>query len=60
MAVHRNEAVVKLPLQKRADFESKDVAERAPVSLAAANGHETVTRLLLGKGADLEAKNIFG
>ena len=47
------EAVVKLPLGKSADVESKDIGYgRMPLSLAAERGHEAVVKLLLGKGAN--------
>src|SRR5277367_5143094 len=47
------EAVVKLPLEKRADVESKDrYYGHTPLSWAARGVHEAVVKLLLEKGAE--------
>jgi hypothetical protein len=53
-----HEAVVKLLLEKGADFEAKNsIFSATPLCLAAENGHEAVVKLLLKKGADFEAQN---
>ena len=42
------------------NLNSKDSAQRTPLSWAAENGHEAVVKLLLAKSADIEAKSGFG
>ncbi len=42
-----HEAIVKLLLEARSDFELKDSVGRTPLSRAAENGHEAVVKLLL-------------
>ncbi|KAJ5513231.1 hypothetical protein N7463_002783 [Penicillium fimorum] len=52
-----HEAIVKLLLEKGADFESKDKKyDQTPLSWAAENGHDTIVRLLLEKGTNFESK----
>ncbi len=52
----RHEAVVRLLLEKGANFEAKDHYgdSQIPLMWAAREGHEAVVRLLLEKGADIE------
>ena len=48
-------------LKNRHNPDVKDTYGRAPLSWAAANGHEAVAKLLLEKGAELEAKDdVYG
>jgi ankyrin repeat protein len=42
---------------KGSKLEAKDKCGRTPLSRAAEKGHEAVVKLLLEKGAELEAKN---
>ena len=52
------EAIIKLLLDKGANFEAKDEDwGRTPLSWAAENRHEAVIKLLIDKGAELEAKD---
>ena len=44
-------------LKNRHDPDVKDTYGRTPLSWAAMNGHQTVMRLLLDKGAELESKD---
>ncbi|RVD89722.1 uncharacterized protein DFL_000717 [Arthrobotrys flagrans] len=44
-------------LDRSADLEAKDKWGRTPLMWAVRNGHEAVVRLLVDRGADLEAKN---
>ncbi len=52
--------MVKQPLEKGAELESKDNYSRTPLFQAAANGHEAVVKLLLERGAELEWKSNIG
>ena len=64
-ALHRaasngHEAVVRLLLEKGANFEAKNSCEKTALHCAAMGGHEAVVRLLLEKGADIEDKDSHG
>jgi len=48
--------VAKLLLEKGADVDSKASDGQTPLSLAAANGHEDVVKLLLENRADVHAQ----
>ena len=52
--------MVKLLLEKGADWSPRTNYGRTPLSWAAENGHEAVVKLLLEKGADLESKDDYG
>lgn len=41
------------------NLNSKDSAQRTPLSWAAENGHEAVVKLLLVRGADIEARDDY-
>jgi ankyrin repeat protein len=51
------EAVVRLLLEKGADFESKDRKGRTPLGRAARSGREAMVQLLLEKSASFKSKN---
>ena len=51
-----HEAIVKLLLDKGADFESEDWYAWTPLSYAIEYGHAATVKLLLDKGADFELK----
>jgi ankyrin repeat protein len=53
------EAMITL-LKNGHDPDSKDNYGRTPLSRAVENGHQTVVKLLLEKGAELESKDIGG
>jgi ankyrin repeat protein len=55
-----HDAVIRLLLEKHANFEATDNEQQTPLFLAAANGHQAVIQLLLDKGAESEAKNCKG
>ena len=44
-------------LDREADIEAKDFAERTPLHMAASSGHGATTGLLLDRRADIEAKD---
>ncbi len=49
--------VVKLLLEKGADFESKDKNGKTPLSWAAQYGHAAIIKLLIEKGANFETRD---
>jgi ankyrin repeat protein len=54
-AVNGHDHIVKLLINKGAEFDSKDDDGRTPLSSAAENGHAVVVKLLLKKGASFES-----
>lgn len=50
-------AIVRMLLEKGADYEAKDEEQRTPLFLAVWNGKPVVVQLLLDKGANYEAKD---
>ena len=45
------------PVLKAARIDVKDIYDRSPLLWATENGHEAVVKLLLEKGAELDAKD---
>ncbi|KAI0192069.1 ankyrin repeat-containing domain protein [Xylaria flabelliformis] len=51
-----HETLVRLLMERGADFKAKNEDQYMPLHLAVENGHEAVTKLLLEEGADIDAK----
>lgn len=50
--------IVRLLLERGADTEAKDVSGLTPLSVAVQNGHETIVKLLLDRGAAIDQSKL--